>query len=89
MEAVTDPVLVRRAHIARLVGWGQRLGYLLFGIAVVAFVTGWIVDFTSGLVTAIVACMVVGSIVLAPAIVFGYGVKAAERDDLEAGRDLT
>jgi hypothetical protein len=29
---------------------------------------------------------VVGSIVLAPAIVFGYAVKAAERDDREQGR---
>jgi hypothetical protein len=37
-------------------------------------------------VTFIVACMVVGSILLAPAIVAGYAVKAAERDDLEHGR---
>ena len=34
----------------------------------------------------IVTSLVVGSIVLAPAIVFGYAVKAAERDDREQGR---
>jgi len=30
--------------------------------------------------------MVIGSFLLAPAIVFGYAVKAAEREDLENGR---
>ena len=34
---------------------------------------------------AIIGCLVVGSIVLAPAIVFGYAVSAAERDDRERG----
>jgi hypothetical protein len=30
----------------------------------------------------------VGSLVLAPAIVAGYGVKAADRDDREHGRNV-
>lgn len=89
MVAVTqDPVLARRARIARIVALGQRVGYLLFGAAVVLFVIGGIAEFTTGLVSAIVTCMVIGSIVLAPAIVFGYAVKAAERDDIAAGRDI-
>ena len=33
----------------------------------------------------IVGCLVAGSLVLAPAIVFGYAVKAAEREDRERG----
>jgi hypothetical protein len=37
-------------------------------------------------VTAIVILMAIGSALLAPAIVAGYAVKAAERDDLENGR---
>jgi hypothetical protein len=37
------------------------------------------------MVSLIVACLVVGSIVLAPAIVFAYAVKAADREDREAG----
>ncbi|MDH4171277.1 MAG: hypothetical protein OEW42_16970 [Acidimicrobiia bacterium] len=78
-----DPVLLRRARIARAVSLGQRLGYLLFGVAIAAFAVGAIVDFSDGIVTVIVICLVVGSVVLAPAIVFGYGVKAAEREDRE------
>ena len=81
MTAPTDPVLVRRARIARLVSVGQRLGYGLFGLAVVLFFVGLFGTYTSALTTAIVACLLVGSFVLAPAIVFGYAVKAAERED--------
>lgn len=80
-----DPVLVRRARIARLVSLGQRVGYLLFALAIAVFVVGAIADFNDGLVTVIVVCLIVGSIVLAPAIVFGYAVKAAARDDVEQG----
>ena len=36
--------------------------------------------------TIIIVLMAVGSVLLAPAIVAGYAVKAAERDDLENGR---
>jgi hypothetical protein len=38
------------------------------------------------MVTLIVICMTIGSILLAPAIVLGYGLKAAEKDDLAQGR---
>jgi Ca2+/Na+ antiporter len=80
-----DPVRERRARIARLVVMGSRVGYALFGVAIIGFVIGFIVDFDDTFVTLIVGCMVVGSIILAPAIVFGYAVKAAERDDRERG----
>ncbi len=80
-EPVVDPVLVKRARIARLVSLGQRLGYGLFALSVVLFFTGFAVGYTPALANAIVACLVVGSLVLAPAIVFGYAVKAAERED--------
>ncbi len=76
-----DPVLLRRAKIARLVDIGQKLGYGLFALAVVAFLIGFVVGLQNWVVTLIVACIVVGSIVLAPAIVFGYAVKAADRAD--------
>ena len=81
-----DEVLERRARIKRLVDLGQRVGYGLFGVAIIGFFIGFIVDFTDPLVSVIVVSMVVGSVVLAPAIVFGYGVKAAEREDVEQGR---
>jgi hypothetical protein len=83
---VTDPVLERRRRIARLVGLGKRGGYALFGVAVVLFGVGFVAGFGGGIATAIVAAIVVGSILLAPAIVFGYAVRAAEREDREQGR---
>jgi hypothetical protein len=81
-----DPVRVRRARIARLTELGQRVGYGLFGIAIVFFVIGFVVGYSGTLVTIIVASMLVGSAVLAPSIVFSYAVRAAEREDRELGR---
>jgi len=82
----TDPVLARRARIAKLCELGQRIGYSLFGLAIVLFMVGFIGSYSDLLVTAIVLCLGIGSVVLAPAIVFGYAVKAAEREDRELGR---
>jgi hypothetical protein len=81
-------ILARRARIARMVSLGQRIGYGLFLLAIVGFAVGFVTEFGDGLVTVIVASLVVGSLILAPAIVFGYAVKAAERDDREHGRPL-
>jgi len=80
-EPSTDPVLVRRARIARLVSLGQSAGYGLFGVAIVAFFVGLFGTYTPRITNLIVVCLVVGSLVLAPAIVFGYAVKAAEREE--------
>lgn len=81
IDPTADPVLVRRARIAKLVAVGQRLGYALFAVATVAFFVGLATEYTPGLTRLIVGCLLGGSAVLAPAIVFGYAVKAAERDD--------
>ncbi len=84
MDTVTsdpDPVLERRAQIAKAVDLGKRVGYSLFGLAVVVFFVGFFGTFTDTKVTIIIACMLIGSVILAPAIVFGYGVKAAIRHD--------
>ncbi len=83
----TDPVLVRRALAARLAERGQRLGYALYGVAVVVFLWGLLTDFTSTVSSIVVATVIAGSVVLAPAIIAGYAVKAAIRDDIEHGRD--
>jgi hypothetical protein len=82
---VTDPVRERRARIAWLVSLGLSVGYGLFVLAMALFVVGLVAGFTDGLVSVIVFCLVIGSLVLAPAIVFNYAVRAAERDDVEKG----
>ena len=79
-------MLERRRRIAGLVRTGQRLGYGLFGMAIALFAVGLVVGFGGVVTPGIVAAIVIGSIVLAPAIVFGYAVKAAEREDREQGR---
>lgn len=86
-----DPVLTRRASAARLASAGQRAGYALFGASIVAFVVGVIADFPSWTVVVVVSSLVVGSLLLAPAIILGYAVKAAAREDRDraAGRRPT
>ena len=81
-----DPIRLRRAQIARIATMAQRLGYALFGVAIVMFFIGFFAGFTGGVVTVILALMVAGSALLAPAIITGYAVKAAEREDRENGR---
>jgi uncharacterized membrane protein (Fun14 family) len=87
MAPVTDidPVLERRERVERLTALGKRIGYSLFGFACVLFVIGFVVGFDDTTVNIIVAAMVVGSFILAPAIVFAYGVKAANREDAGGG----
>jgi hypothetical protein len=81
----TDPVLARRRQLARGAELAQRAGYGLFGAAVVLFVVGFVAGFTGGVVAAILVALGVGSALLAPAIVLGYAVKAADREDRERG----
>jgi len=71
--------------VARWTQLANRLGYLCFGIAIVTFVVGFIVSFNATVSAIVVTSMIVGSVLLAPAIVLGYAVKAAERDDRERG----
>lgn len=88
-EESTDPVLAQRARAARWARRGQRLGYLLFALSVVAFVYGLIVGFSEGVSRIVVAGVISGSVFLAPAIIAGYAVKAAVRDDIEHGRQIS
>jgi len=80
-DPTDDEVLAHRARLATYVKVGKRVGYGLFAYAVVAFVFGAILGFAAWLVDSIIAAMLVGSVVLAPAIVFGYGIRAAEREE--------
>jgi len=82
---VTDPVRARRQRVARWTQLANRLGYLFFGIAIVTFVIGFVVSFNAAVSAIVVTSMIIGSVLLAPAIVLGYAVKAAEREDRERG----
>ena len=81
-----DPVRARRAQWARWAATGTRTGYGLILLAVVAFVIGVLTDFPSITTTVVVVCLLGTIVTLAPGIVIGYAVKAAEREDREQGR---
>ncbi|MGA0878004.1 MAG: hypothetical protein ACO3SP_02690 [Ilumatobacteraceae bacterium] len=76
-----DPVRRRRRVIAVWTRRANRAGYLFFGVAIVVFVVALATEFTGAMATLVTASMIVGSILLAPAIVLGYAVKAAEKED--------
>ena len=78
---MSDPVLERRDRIRKLCELGSKIGYSCFGAAMLLFVVAFIADFPSWIVPVIIAAMVLGSVTLLPAIVFGYGVKAADAED--------
>jgi hypothetical protein len=80
-----DPVRARRARFDRASRMGQRIGYSLYLVAVVAFFVGFATDFSTLVIVLVVGGLGVGSAFLLPSIIFGYAVKAAEREDRERG----
>ena len=81
----TDPVRIRRAHFARWTLIANRVGYLVLALAMTLFILAFLFGFTATMASLIVACLVVSFVLLAPSIVLGYAVKAAEREDVERG----
>jgi hypothetical protein len=81
----TDPVRARRQQVAKYTLLANRIGYLFFALAIATFIIGYAVSFNGAVLTIVIGSLVVGSALLAPSIVLGYAVKAAERDDRERG----
>jgi len=76
-----DPIRRRRAIISVWTQWAKRIGYLCFGISIIAVFVGLLWRFTPMVGSIATAALIIGSVLLAPAIILGYAVKAAERDD--------
>ena len=85
MTDPVDPVRARRAQVQRWALLANRIGYLLFGLAFALLVIALVVGFSGPVAVGSVACLIVGSLLLAPSIVLGYAVKAAEKDDQAKG----
>jgi hypothetical protein len=81
----TDPVRARREQVASWTLLANRVGYLVLALAMTLFVLAFLFGFTATMATLIVVCLVVSFVLLAPSIVLGYAVKAAEREDVERG----
>ena len=80
-----DPTRRRRAQVARWTLLANRIGYLLLGLAVAVFFVALAVGFSGPLATVVIAALIAACVLLAPSIVLGYAIKAAERDDRERG----
>lgn len=80
-----DPVRARRRHVARWTLLANRVGYLVLSLAIAMFVMAFLFGFSATMATLVIVSMVVSFVLLAPSIVLGYAVKAAERDDVERG----
>lgn len=80
-----DPVRARRQKVAHYTLLANRIGYLCFAVAIATFIIGFAISFNGVVSAVVIGSVVAGSVLLAPAIVLGYAVKAAERDDRERG----
>lgn len=80
-----DPVRVRRQKIAKYTLLANRVGYLFWALAIATFIIGFAISFNATVSAVVIGSLIIGSILLAPAIVLGYAVKAAERDDRQRG----
>jgi len=80
-----DPVRARRAKVARWTLLANRVGYLFVAVAIAVFLIGFAIGFSSTVATIVVIALLIGFALLAPSIVLGYAVKAAEREDRERG----
>lgn len=80
-----DPVRRRRAQVAKWTLLANRVGWLLMALAMALFVMAFAFGFAGPIVTAVTVSLLAGCVLLAPSIVLGYAVKAAEREDAERG----
>jgi len=80
-----DPVRARRAQVAKWTLLANRVGYLFVALAMSLFFIAFVFTFSATMATLIIVSLVIGCVLLAPSIILGYAVKAAERDDLERG----
>ena len=78
---MNDPVRLRRQRVARLASTARKAGWAFFGLACVAFIAGLLIGLTGLVVVVVIASLALGSALLLPAIIVGFGVTAAERED--------
>jgi heme/copper-type cytochrome/quinol oxidase subunit 3 len=83
--ASTDPVRVRRAQVAKWTLLANRVGYLFVALSIALFVIAFAIGFGPTMATLVIVAFVIGCVLLAPSIIVGYAVKAAEREDRERG----
>lgn len=80
-----DPVLARRAVISKWTLLANRVGYLFVALAMALFFIAFAIGFSPVMATLVIIAFVIGCVLLAPSIILGYALKAADREDRERG----
>ena len=80
-----DPILAQRERVRRIANAAKRTGYMLFLASIVLFFVALAADLPAALITAAAVSLIAGCVVLAPAILLGYAIRGAEREDAERG----
>ena len=80
-----DPIRVKRTKIAKWTLLANRVGYLFVALAMALFVMAFVLGFNSTMATLVTIAFIICCVLLAPSIILGYAVKAAEREDRENG----
>ena len=84
-EQEVDEVLIQREKIRVQVKRYKRIGYTLMLISIVSVVACWPLHWPKYLVVTAMVTFSLSCIILPAPIVFGYGIKAAEREDRKMG----
>jgi len=80
-----DPVLIKRAKIAKWTLLANRVGYLFVALSIALFIIAFAVGFNATMATLVIIAFVIGFALLAPSIILGWAVQAANREDRENG----
>jgi hypothetical protein len=80
-----DPVLIKRAKIAKWTLLANRVGYLFMALSMALFIIAFAIGFNSTMATLVIIALLIGCALLAPSIILGYAVKAAYSEDRERG----
>ena len=85
MSIDADRVLVQREAIRKKVTLFKRIGYSLMLISIVSVFSCIPLEWPAALVVLSMVSFVASCIILPLPIIFGYGIKAAEREDKKMG----
>ena len=72
-------------QVAKWTLLANRVGYLFVAVSMALFVIAFTVGFSPTMASLVIVSFVIGCILLAPSIIVGYAVKAADREDRERG----
>lgn len=83
-ETIDDPVLAKRERIRSQVKLGKQVGYSLMTISIVLAILFFPLNWPALLITSMVT-FTLSCIILPLPIIFGYGIKSAEKEDRKMG----